>query len=429
VVAPFSEDLTGLEGLARLSGQVSGTWVDPKMVATVDLSDATVPVPNLNRFLRGVNGRIRLTPQALFVEQLGGQLDTGRFSLTGEVNLDHFKPVSTNLRLSATALPLQVPDTVDVLLDADLFLKGPWAASTLGGTVVLLEGTYFQDMNLSLLTGLTKIAQKKRTVRPPPKKISNPFLANLTFLIDVRYRQPFRVDNDLADLEVNPDLKISGKFNHLILTGRADVVSGQVRFEQRKFTIQKGVIAFLNPYRTEPSFDISGKTKIRTWDITLAVTGTADAFRVQLTSEPPLVQDDIVSLLVLGKTSGELIEGEGGQSKSSTQLLADLAASAFGDDIRKATGLDLLEVETEGVDENQNPEEPVDNNSTDRVKVTIGKNLSRRLAIKYAMESKDGELTQRADAEYQLWEHLLVSGFQGSDGIYGGQFLFRLEFR
>ncbi len=429
VMAPFSENLAGLDGRIRLSGRVSGTVADPAMAATINLSGATFPVPTLNRSIRGVNGRIRLTPHMIAIEQLGGQFDTGRFSLTGEVKLDQFQPVSTDLRLSATALPLQIPDTVDLLLDADLSLKGPWNASTLGGTVVLLEGTYFQDMNLSLLTGLSKIAQKKRTVMPPPKHLSNPFLANLALNIDVRQRQPFRVDNDLADLEVKPDLKITGTFNRLILTGQADVVSGQVRFEQRKLTIQKGVIAFLNPYRTEPSFDILSKAKIRTWEITLAVTGTPDALRVELTSDPALPRDDIVSLLVLGKTSGELIEGEGGQSKSSTRLLADLAASAFGDDIRKATGLDLLEVDTGESEESENPEEQVGDNPTGRIKVTIGKNLSRRLTVKYAVESKGGELTQRADAEYQLREHLLVSGFQGSDGIYGGQLLFRLEFR
>ncbi len=429
VVAPFSEALAGLNGRVRLSGRVAGTLAHPTLSADVDLSDATFPIPHLDQSIRGVNGRIRLTSRAIAIEKLVGKLDTGHFSITGKVTLDKFQPVSTDLHLSATGLPLEIPDTADLLLDADLSLTGHWDAATLGGTVVLLEGTYFRDLNLNLLTGLSKMTEKKRTVTPPPQPFSNPFPANLTLDIDVRRRQPFRVDNDLADLEVNPDLKVIGKLNRLVLTGRADVVSGQVRFEQRKFAIQKGVIAFLNPYRTEPDFDISGKTTIRTWDITLAVTGTPDALRVQLTSEPPLVQDDIVSLLILGKTSGELIEGEGGQSKSSTQLLTDLAASAFGDDIRKVTGLDLLEVDTREYEEDGNPEERVNTHSTDRVKVTIGKNLSRRLTVKYAMESKDGELTQRTDAEYQLREHLLVSGFQGSDGIYGGQFLFRLEFR
>ncbi|RUA03623.1 MAG: hypothetical protein DSY89_00355, partial [Deltaproteobacteria bacterium] len=426
VLAPFSEALTGLTGHARLSATASGTLADPRLAATLDLSEATFPVPGLDQSVHGLTGQIHLSPQTVSIEQLRGRLDTGRFFLSGNVNLNQFQPVSTDLRLSATALPFHIPDTLDLLLDAELTLNGPWDASTLGGTLVLLEGTYTRDLHLNLMTELSKVARKKRTL-VPLKTYSNPFLANLGLNIDVRKRQPFRVDNDMADLEVNPDLKIAGTLGRPILTGKAEVISGRVKFEQRKFTLRKGLIAFLNPYRTEPSFDISGKTSIRTWDITLTVTGTPDALRVDLQSRPPLARDDIVSLLVLGKTSGELIEGEGGLARSNTQLMADLVASTFGDDIRRAAGLDLLEVETiENGENGQNggagingtSEETRDENPTGRVKVTIGKNLSRRLAVRYAIESKDGELTQRADADYQLREHLLVSGFQGSDGLY-----------
>ena len=431
-IAPFSQSLTGMKGQARISARVSGTPDDPAITATVDLSGGAFPIPQLDQSISELNGQIRLTPQSVFIEKLHGQLDTGRFSLSGEVTLDQFKPTAADLRLSATALPIEIPDTLDVLLDADVSLNGTRDASTLGGTLVLVVGTYFRDLNLSLLQGLSEITRKKREVTAPPTSFTDPFLANLAMNIDIRRRQPFRVDNDLADLNVDPDLTLTGTLNHPILTGKVNITSGMVRFEQQKFTIEKGTISFINPYQTGATIDILAKTQIRKWDVSLTASGTTAALQVRLTSEPPLVQDDIVSLLVLGKTTTELIEGEGGQSKSSTQLLADLTASVFGDDIRKATGLDLLEMETgaplESGEAGENGD-PADEDTTDRVKITIGKKLSRRLTVKYAVKSKAGELTQRTNAEYRLRERVFVSGFQDSRGIYGGQFLFRLEFR
>jgi hypothetical protein len=38
-------------------------------------------------------------------------------------------------------------------------------------------------------------------------------------------------------------------------------------------------------------------------------------------------------------------------------------------------------------------------------------------------------MVQRAIAEYQFLENLLLNGFQDSRGVFGGELLFRLEFR
>ena len=58
-----------------------------------------------------------------------------------------------------------------------------------------------------------------------------------------------------------------------------------------------------------------------------------------------------------------------------------------------------------------------------------GRQLSRRLTVKYAVESNNGETLQRAVSEYRFLDNLMASGFQDSKGDYGGELLFRIEFR
>jgi translocation and assembly module TamB len=101
-------------------------------------------------------------------------------------------------------------------------------------------------------------------------------------------------------------------------------------------------------------------------------------------------------------------------------MLAGLIASTYGDEIKQTTGLDIFEVETSAEKSEA---------ASDRVKVTLGKELSKRMTVKYAAESKEGELIQSAIAEYKLLEHFLARGFQDTRGIYGGDLQFRLEFR
>ena len=100
--------------------------------------------------------------------------------------------------------------------------------------------------------------------------------------------------------------------------------------------------------------------------------------------------------------------------------MAELIAETFGEDIKRHTGVDILEVKEngDGVDE-----EPPG------MTVTVGKHLSDRITVKYAVETQNGEFVQRAIAEYKLLENILVSGFQNTNGIYGSELVFRIEFR
>jgi autotransporter translocation and assembly factor TamB len=97
--------------------------------------------------------------------------------------------------------------------------------------------------------------------------------------------------------------------------------------------------------------------------------------------------------------------------------MAEMIAESLGVDVKKSMGLDILQVEG-GDQENENG-----------VKVTVGKHLSDRMTVKYAVETKDGEAVQRAITEYKLLEHILISGFQDNRGIYGSELTFRIEFR
>jgi autotransporter translocation and assembly factor TamB len=101
-------------------------------------------------------------------------------------------------------------------------------------------------------------------------------------------------------------------------------------------------------------------------------------------------------------------------------MVAGLVASTMGEDIKRVTGVDILEVDTQNDEEN--PE-------SERIQVTVGKKLSRRMTVKYAVESKQGAFTRRVISEYKFIDELLMTGAQDSTGIFSGELVFRLEFR
>jgi translocation and assembly module TamB len=415
-LAPFSDMLAGARGALTFEARLGGALDDLQWQADVNLADVGLDIPALDQEVQKLNGHIRIQPRELVVEQVAGQVDGGKFTLAGQVKLDHLKPSSGKLVFTARSLPLQWPDTMDVVVNSSLTLESADHQSTLSGQVVVLEGTYYKDVRLNLLS----VVGQPQRAQPVPSTYQLPaWLAAIRLDVAINHRYPLLVDNNLARLQVVPDLKVTGTLGRPVVSGRAQVTEGEVIFRRKSFTVKRGVVDFINPYKIEPTLDIAAEAQIRQWLVSLNLSGTPDKLSFKLSSVPQASESDILSLILLGRTSSELASGQGGGGQSTRQMLASLIATAWGEDVKKRSGVDILEVDTGSDTSDQN---------SDNIQVTVGKRLSRRLTVKYEVESGSGELIQRAVSEYRFLEHVLASGFQDSVGGYGGELLFRIEF-
>jgi len=415
-LAPFLTGADDARGQLIFHARAQGPLTQMEWQADLELAAISMEVPGLAQSLEDVNGHLKIDPRKLNIPDVSGLLDGGRFELSGQMQLKDGQPVNGRLEFKARVLPLQWPGTMDVVVNSDLTLKYNAGEPVLQGGLVLLEGSYYKPVRLNLLSAVSRT----RRVAPPPADVEMPpRIGKIALNVTVTHRYPLLVDNNLAQLQVAPDLKVTGTLARPIVSGRAQVTEGEVIFRRKSFTVKRGVVDFINPYKTEPNLDIQAETRIRQWLVTLSLSGPPDRLAFKLSSDPPASENDILSLILLGRTSSELAQGEGGSSQTTGQMLASLIATAWGEDVKKRSGVDILEVET-GAGE--------DPNNADRIQVTVGKRLSRRLTIKYEVESGSEELVQRAVSEYRFWEHLLASGFQDSKGAYGGELLFRLEF-
>ena len=413
----FSDELADANGNIILEGKIAGDTAKPQIDARIDLENIAMAVPGLVQKLHDLNGSIHLTPDTVRIDALRGLLDTGSFSINGSIAHEKFSPTQVNLAIEAKALPLELPDTLSVLLNGQINITGSGQTAAASGTIVLLEGVYYKDVKINLLEMTTA---RQRAVAPAAKPLTIPYFNAFNLDIGVSYQQPFMVQNNLAQLEISPDLKIGGDLTRPIVGGRAQVSTGTVTFQKKTFDVKKGIIDFINPYKTEAKIDIESETTIRTWTITLAIKGTPDNLDLTLSSVPTETNADILSLILFGRTSQELTAGEGGGQATTSQIMAGMIADTYGAEIKKNTGVDILQVEANGSSDGQ---------ETAGVKVTVGKHLSDRMTVKYAISSKDGEIIQRAITEYKLLENLLVSGFQDTQGIFGTELVFRIEFR
>ena len=413
----FTDKLQDLAGVVDFSVQLSGPSKAPSVQGDVRIQDAGLRPPGLGQRVQDIDAVLHFRPDQVVIQSLSAKVGGGALRLNGTVGMQALRPERMDLKLTATRIPIEVPDTLSLALDADLELSGPLKESLLEGRITVVEGEYTKDVSLNPLGA---VGTKSRREAPPGQGIGHPLLRNVALDVAIEAREPLLVENNLAELELTPDFHIGGTLGKPTVQGRASVASGAITFQKKRFEVTKGVIDFVNPYKIEPIFDIESNIQIREWDIFLYLSGTPESMNFRLRSEPSASEADIVSLLIFGKTSQELARSEGGFSGSTQGMLASMIESRLGDDIKNATGLDIFGVDTGG---GGGPE------SKDDVTVTLGKELSNRLIVKYEAGSREGQVVQRAIAEYRLLEYILLSGFQDTGGTYGGELQFRIEFR
>ena len=420
IVRHFSEEIPDIDGSIDIDASLKGTLEKPDLKADLELRKIAMILPEVTQRLHSLNGSIFVNREAIRIEKLRGNLDDGVVSMRGEVKLHNLTPADLKADITLQSLPVSMPDMLDLLLDGKLRIAGTPDTTIVSGDIILVDGLYYQDIILNPLAGMGQ--RKRKKTEPQTSEIETPYLKNMRFDVGVQARTPFRVDNNMAQVTVAPDIQVMGSLNSPAINGRAKVELGSITYLKKTFTVKHGIIDFVNPYAIEPEIDVRGSVPVRDWVIEIIISGTPEDLVFKLACDDKTLEDqDLISLLLLGKTLTELQGGSGlvGGGQSNEQMLASLVASTFGDDIKKATGLDLLQIQTG--DSN--------NEQSDRIAVTMGKQVTRRLGTKYTIESGNGEVVQKATAEYRLLQNLLIEGFQDTKGIYGGQIRFSWERR
>ncbi|WP_457551425.1 translocation/assembly module TamB domain-containing protein, partial [Desulfobacula sp.] len=407
-----------IDGLKQATGKlnfqadIKGSFEKPDLDAAVTLSGLGYPIAKAGINISHLNGKIKVSNDALKIENIVADLDKGSFNLNGKIDLKNYKPVKADIRFKGNNIALELPDIANIEFNSDLNFSGNSDKSDLSGTFLMIKGEYYKDFNINLADA---VSDKKRKTSIPGDKSKIPLIENMALNIDVDYKEPFIVDNNLAFILIEPNVNILGTAVNPIITGRTKVIEGTITYQKKEFDIEKGIIDFADPYKIDPDISLAAKTKIRDWTIHLEVSGKKDNLKFKLSSEPQEADQDILSLLIAGKTTKELGKGDKG---SYTGILSDKASNIIGKSVKESTPLDSFKV-------GYNSSGSKDSN----VSVTLGKKLSKRMEVSYSMKTQNGEKVNTNAAEYKLMENISFKAFNDSKGDFGTELTFKLEFR
>jgi len=419
--ALIDPDLADITGTADFDISAVGPFSSPRIEGQVLIEGARYPIPYNDQLIHDVRGRITLGAEGIVIETLTGRLDQGYFDIRGRMDLEDLKPGRINLQAQVRSLPVLIPETMDLVLEGRATLTGMPDKSLLQADITILDALYYREHQLNLIAevGQRIIGGGKRT-GAASEPLDLPYLRNAELDVTILKRGDVLVENNLAELSIAPDLQVGGTLNSPIITGRVAVIEGFITYQRRTFDVTLGVLEFADPYRTSGAVDLQAQGQVRDWMIYISVSGPFDNLNIRLESDPALEDAAILALLATGRTPDELTGVGALGPRSPSSMLAELLAGTYGEELRETTGLDILELETVS---------PEAGGAAGNIRITVGEEPTRRLTVKYSLETTSGETTRTAIAEYKFFENLLINGFQDNKGAFGADLRFRLEFR
>jgi translocation and assembly module TamB len=143
-----------------------------------------------------------------------------------------------------------------------------------------------------------------------------------------------------GNMRVTKDLRAP-----FILSGSIETVRGYASYYGKRFTVESGRVTFTGTPELNPTLDVTVAQKVSEYLVSIHVTGRARQPTIVFSSTPELPQTDIISLIVLGKTTDRLTKSENNSLADTAQQLAGgVIAGQLEKTLGKALGLDTIEI-------------------------------------------------------------------------------------
>jgi hypothetical protein len=393
-VRQFVPDLQRLDGDLGLDVDVSGTFGHPVFSGAADMTinvarftNATLPA------LQSFNARCTFRDNTLTLDRFGGDLAGGPFTMNGRITFIKLTEPTLDLQLRAQSVLVARNDTLTARADADVRVTGPFAAATVSGNVALTNSRFLKNIDLIPIGLPGRPAPQPPAERPEFFSLPSPPFRDWKFDVTIKTKDPVLIRGNLATGEATTDLKLIGTGVDPGLQGVVQMEGVEATLPFSRLDVSRGSLTFDPNDSTNPTIDLQGTSVIRDYTVRVYVYGTLLSPQAVFTSEPPLPQEEIISLIATGATRQELSTGNVLAGRAAMLLIQQLYRKI----VKKG--------------------EPTDSNTVfNRLDLDLG-----------TVDPRTGQ--QQATVRFKLTDQFVLTGDVGVHGDFRGKLKYLIRFR
>ncbi len=401
-------------GLADLDGEIAGTFSRPEWRGRLGFSEANFHYGSFPNSLTHINGAVVFEGNRAVLEDLRAESGGGQILFGGAFGYGEGTGIQFNLTAEADRVRIRYPAALSTWVDANMAWSGTVRGSILEGRVTLTRQSVVPPYDLAQVL----LGRPAASEGPQLPEV----LRNIQLNLEVDSAPEIRLDSRTArNLQTAVQMRIQGTMQQPAWLGRIGILQGEIEFAGKRYTVNRGEIAFLNPFQFEPVLNLSVQARVQQYDISMDFSGPPDRLTVTYRSDPPLPTRDIVSLLVAGSDRSSSLEPAGGgplpQIDADT-LLSQALSNQIGTRLDRLFGTGRLRVD---------PRIAGLGNST-TASVALEQQITNDFTLLYVTDVTEAQ-QQIIQAEWIINPLLSVVGLRDKNGLIGVNFQITLRFR
>jgi autotransporter translocation and assembly factor TamB len=401
-----------LKGDAEFVLGVTGDWDNPEINGGVTLQNGSFGLKDYSYRISALSGYLYMDNDRIVLQKLSGRLGGGDIDISGILYLKKFSLRRFYVEAGLRNITVSPSNEFNINFGGNLLYKGTPDSQIVSGDLQINRARYRERVEWKSWLLKTKTAAKYKS------EISGLEKAGLN--IRITGKDNIFIDNNVARASVSADMVLRGSVYRPLLFGRVETTDGTVYFRNNEFRILHASVGFFDPNRINPVIEIASETSVKGYRIKMNLEGQIDHFNMSLSSDPVLKEMDILSLLTVGQTGGELKGLEGGiGAGEATSFVTGKLQDVVEERLRTITGLDRMQIDPH-VSKKTGTVEPG---------VTFSKRLlGDKVFVTYttAVHSSDEQIIK---LEYFLTKKISLVGLRDERGIVGGDIHFRFEFK
>jgi hypothetical protein len=339
--------VTNIAGTFDADFGIEGTWEDPRLTGELAIRDGAATIPALGVRHEDMDGRLRLSGDTVYVEDLTLRSGRGRAEVLGAIVLQELSQPVLDLRIRGQDFRvIDVRNYLTLAASGDMRLAGPLYQARLGGNATATRGVlYFADLLTKNVVNLedTLFAEFVDTALVRSEGLGAEFQSRFldSLRIDslrVDMGQEFWLRSTEANVQLAGNVFVSKARDRYRLDGTLEAPRGTYRLEialgtSREFRVTRGQIRYLGTPDLNADLDIDAYHVVRSVRTTTGVEDTVYVHiggslydpRVRLSSSyrPALAEPEIISLLLFGApTVAQGTSSEGFEARVLAQWLS-----------------------------------------------------------------------------------------------------------
>ncbi len=287
------------EGFIKSIVKIEGRNDQYDLTASSSSADLNLTIESIPFPLNQLSYKLDFANNRLLIEELKTSLENGSLSMKGDVFFDNDSP-DINIKYSLDKAEIPILGKSVINLSGEGIILGNEPPYSLGGEIVINKA--------QIVNELTEFAPKSNALAqirflPANQESVAGKLINLN--INVKADNPVRITNSLMDVSMKGEIMILG--NPARPKGEGHLYSppnsSRVFFKNSEYYITNADLHFTPKKEiSNPDFDVQAMTVIASYKVYAKAYGDLERFNFDLTSDPSLPRNSILSLIAFGYT-------------------------------------------------------------------------------------------------------------------------------